>query len=327
MSKRTWMIRAGEGGYLFDEFKSRSIISIGWNEVGDIGKLSDKTKIKDALVKCYPDYNPGKVNITAGQLYRFAMEIAVGDFVVTYDSKTRIYLVGTVKSNYVYKAATDYDHMHIINVKWSYEKSRDDLSATARNYLGAIMALFEIVGQTQDELLSKAGVKVENEASSETEEEEIKESLIEKAHEFIKDKVLALDWYDMQELVAGILRGMGYKTRVSPKGPDRGMDIMASPDGLGLESPRIIVEVKHRKGTMGSEKIRSFTGGLRGGDKGLYVSTGGFTQEAKYEAERSNIPVALVDSDELVRLIVQYYDHFDAETKALIPLKKIYWPV
>ena len=65
--------------------------------------------------------------------------------------------------------------------------------------------------------------------------------------EFIKDKLLKLSWDEMQDLVAGVLRGMEYKTRVSPRGPDRGRDIIASPDGLGLEQPRIIVEVKHRK--------------------------------------------------------------------------------
>ena len=47
----------------------------------------------------------------------------------------------------------------------------------------------------------------------------------------------------MQELVAGILRAMGLKTKISNKGPDRGKDIIASPDGLGLENPRIFVEV------------------------------------------------------------------------------------
>ena len=35
--------------------------------------------------------------------------------------------------------------------------------------------------------------------------------------------------------------------------------------------------------------IRSFLGGLREGDKALYISTGGFTQDAKYEEARSNI--------------------------------------
>lgn len=54
----------------------------------------------------------------------------------------------------------------------------------------------------------------------------------------------------MQDLVAGLLRAMGYKTRVSPSGPDRGKDIVASPDGFGFESPRIVVEVKHRQGAI-----------------------------------------------------------------------------
>ena len=131
----------------------------------------------------------------------------------------------------------------------------------------------------------------------------------------------------MQELVAGMLRAMGYKTRVSPRGADRGKDIIASPDGLGLENPKIVVEVKHRQGSMGSQEVRSFLGGLRASDKGLYVSTGGFTKDAKYEAERANVPLTLVDSDILVELIIQYYDNFDNESKTLVPLKKIYWPI
>ena len=131
----------------------------------------------------------------------------------------------------------------------------------------------------------------------------------------------------MEELVASILRGMGYRTRISPQGPDRGVDVTASPDGLGLEEPRIKAEVKHRKNTsMGSQEIRSFLGGLREGDKALYVSTGGFTKEAKYEADRSNIPLTLLDLDDLASLVVSHYENFDLEGRALIPLVRVYWP-
>ncbi len=77
---------------------------------------------------------------------------------------------------------------------------------------------------------------------------------------------------------------------------------------------------------MGASQIRSFTGGLRQGHKGIYVSTGGFTKEAKYEAERSKEPVTLIVLDDLVDLITQYYDNFDSEVKSLVPLVKIYWP-
>ena len=77
---------------------------------------------------------------------------------------------------------------------------------------------------------------------------------------------------------------------------------------------------------MGAPQIRGFLGGLRTGDKGLYVSSGGFSKEAKYEAERANIPVTLVDLDELANLVVEHYPRFDSEGQTLLPLVRIYWP-
>ena len=157
---------------------------------------------------------------------------------------------------------------------------------------------------------------------------QIKEETVEKAHELIKDKVLALSDEDAQRLVAAVLRAMGYRARVMPKGPDRGVDVRASPDGLGLEEPRIKAQVKHRsKAPMGSQEVRSFLGGLRSGDRALYVSTGGFTKDAKYDADRSNIPITLLNLDELATLIVSHYEAFDAEGRVLLPLTRVYWPV
>lgn len=147
-----------------------------------------------------------------------------------------------------------------------------------------------------------------------------------KALEFIKDRVSKLGWSEMQDLVAGLLRAMGYKTRISPSGPDRGKDIVASPDGFGFEAPRIIVEVKHRQGAMGAQAIRSFLGGRHLQDKGLYVSTGGFSKDAHYEAERASIPVHLMNLEDLVEALIEHYDALDVETKQLVPLKRIYWP-
>ena len=139
---------------------------------------------------------------------------------------------------------------------------------------------------------------------------------------------MKLSWEEMQELVAGLLRAMGYKTIISPAGPDKGKDIIASPDGLGLEDPKILVEVKHRSNSsMGAPQIRNFMGVLQANNKGLYVSTGGFTKEAEYEAERSNNQITLMDSDLLVQFILQYYDNFDNDARNLIPLKKMYWPI
>ena len=158
--------------------------------------------------------------------------------------------------------------------------------------------------------------------------EEIRQETIDKAHELIKDMLLNLSDEEMEQLIAAILRAMDYRARITPKGSDRGVDIFASPDGLGLEEPRIEVEVKHRQNTqMGSQEIRSFLGGLREGDRALYVSTGGFSKDAKYEAERSNIPLTLLNLDELASLVVAHYENFDFEGRSLISLVKSYWPV
>jgi len=337
-----WLVRAGERAYLIDEFINKQAAAIGWSELGNLSTVTVLQKVKELLKLNYPEYKEGKVNNTAGQILRFIKEFKVGDEVITYNPEERLYYIGKVESEYEYKLGFITNMAHVRKVSWKGTVSRDLLSAPARNTLGSIMTIIAVPGEVQKEIhqqLDKGQSKIEpitkqnnalhpgNEDEESEELELIKEDVIEKSNEFIKDKIANLDWEQMQELVAGILRGMGYKTRISPKGPDRGRDILASPDGLGLEEPRIIVEVKHRSGSMGANQIRSFTGGLRSGDRGIYVSTGGFSKEARYEAERANHPLALLELDSLVDMVVQYYDQFDSETRALVPLRKIYWPV
>lgn len=50
---------------------------------------------------------------------------------------------------------------------------------------------------------------------------------------------------------------------------------------------------------IGAPEVRAFLGGRRPTDRCLYVSTGGFSREARYEADRANIPLHLVDMPEL----------------------------
>ena len=43
----------------------------------------------------------------------------------------------------------------------------------------------------------------------------------------VEDQVDNLDPWEMQELVAGLLRAMGYQVRVSTPGSDGGVDVLA----------------------------------------------------------------------------------------------------
>lgn len=326
-----WMVRAGEGGYLIDEF-TRGYVGIGWNKLGDLSTLGLQGDLHRLYVEAFPYEKPTKVSGAVAMVYKFRSAIKVGDKVITYDPTKREYLVGTVTSDYMYKANEIKDYHHVRKVEWVGRVNRDDLSASSRNSLGSTLTLFSVNEDVWLDLQAalSGNLAPAGEERAEEEKEELgqlREDMKAKAHELIKDKILKLNDDDLEELAAAILRAMGYRARVSPKGPDRGVDVFASPDGLGLQEPRIKVEVKHRRNTsMGAQDLRSFIGGLRQGDRGLYVSTGGFTKDAKYEADRSNIPVTLIDLDELAILVVTHYENFDLEGRALISLIRVYWP-
>jgi len=263
-------------------------------------------------------------------LLKFRDEILKGDTVISYSSERREYLVGEVNGPYQFVSEDQQigGHSHVRAVKWIGVVSRDVLPISTRNSLGSTLTLFSLSDSALKDIMAALHGKATILTEPEIEEDlsETKDQVVSQAHELIKDKVLALQSEEMEELVAVILRAMGYKTKVSPRGPDRGVDVQASPDGLGLTQPRIKVEVKHRSGSMGSQAIRSFVGVLRSGDTGLYVSTGGFTKEARYEAERATFPITLIDTDDLANLIVSHYDNFDFEGRALLPLIRVYWP-
>ncbi len=333
MAKQVWMVRAGRDSVFIEEFLSRQMVAIGWAKLGDLSAVRSREKLSQLVAQCWPEDNKFQHSTSVGQVYRFREELVSGNIVVTYDSSRRIYHLGTVTGDYVYHPELDPELVHTRSVKWEREIPRDELTAESKNSLGAISTIFCISPAAADEILSvdrnRPTLQADNGPSEEgavEAEAEVRKDTEQRALEFLQDRLSKLAWDEMQELVAGLLRAMGYKTRVSPAGPDRGRDIIASPDGFGFQPPRIVIEVKHRKGAMGAPEVRSFVGGLRQNDNGLYVSTGGFTREARYEADRTNQNLTLMDSDDLGKAIVEHYDRMDADTRALLPLKKIYWP-
>lgn len=330
-----WMVRAGRGGELIERYREDGRVGLGQGgeslgplQYGTLGK----TEIQGHLRAKFPAWKEGKVFNAAGQLHRFFNEVAEGDGVVTYDPETREYLLGTITGPLEYQSIEQLPYTR--KVKWHGKVSRDGLSAAARNPLGSTLTLFRVPDEVAAELITgkralDATTPVVSSSVSPSAAEVLAEAddPSERALELLDDRINSLDWEELQDLVGGILRAMGYKTRVSPRGPDRGVDIFASPDGLGLQEPRIFVEVKHRQQTMGAQELRSFLGGRKEGDRCLYVSTGGFTKDARYEADRSNIPLTLVDLPLLRDLVLDHYERLDETSRRLVPLTRIYWPI
>lgn len=133
--------------------------------------------------------------------------------------------------------------------------------------------------------------------------------------------------YDFQNLVAALLRAMGYHVSwIAPPGPDKGMDILAHTDPLGTSVPRIKVQVKRRADKISAEGLRSFMAVLGDQDVGIFVSTGGFTADAASEARtQERRKVTLIDSERLFDLWVEHYEKIAESDKRLLPLKPVYY--
>lgn len=329
-----WMVRAGRGADCVDEFRTGNWVGLGWTEVGALSPDVPDDVVDGLFRKAYADQKEGARRVWAAQVKRFLRELQVGDPVTTYDPNARMYLLGEITSDAKWK---DHALGRYREVKWTQKVLRDVLSLSARNGLGSIATLFRVSEEITNEMREKAvALDASPEPSPRSEADAVdlapeevllREEVAQKAEQFIEDRIAALNWEQMQELVAGILRAMGFRTRVSARGPDRGVDVFASPDGLGLREPRVFVEVKHRAGAMSSQDLRAFIGGRSPGDRCLYVSTGGFTKDAKYEADRSQIPVMLLTLSDLREQLIIHYEELDQPTRALVPLQRIYWPL
>ena len=146
------------------------------------------------------------------------------------------------------------------------------------------------------------------------------------AYEQIENHINSKTPYEFQDLAAALLRGMGYFTPfVAPAGKYGGVDIVAYRDPLGTSSPRIKVQIKHRESSATVQEVRQLMGLLqKDGDVGIFISTGGFTPDAKSTARNANVHVELVDLPRFIALWQEFYQKLTDEDKTKLPLFPIY---
>ena len=330
-----WMVRAGRGGVYASEFIDQAYVGIGWTALGDPTGVTDKTVLIAAAASAYPDATEQSRFVSASIVWRFVNDIKVGDAVATYDPATRTYHIGKIVGHATWRDDSEDARSTQRAVTWTGQILRDEVSQTSLNTLGAILTLFLLQPAVANELRRLAEGKGATpspinvgDQSPAAEPIDLFARVEDEAIERIKDRIVRFTWEQMQDLVAAVLRAMGYRTSVAARGPDRGRDILATPDGLGFKPPRIIVEVKHRPGErMGAPDVRAMPVGRQADDRGLFVSTGGFTREAYYEAEHGKVPITLMTLEDLTRTIIDVYSQFDDAGRALLPLRPFYWPV
>jgi restriction system protein len=232
-----------------------------------------------------------------------------------FDNTIRFATVTTVKAGWLVKAKGEWSLTDEGRTAYNTFTEPEEFRREAER-------LYRAWRKTQPETPKAEPEVPEDEAGSTFEEAE------EAAWGEIRDYLATMPPYDFQNLVAALLKAMGYHVLwVAPPGPDRGIDMIAHTDPLGTSSPRIKVQVKRQADTkISRDGVSSFVGTLGNQDVGIYVSAGGFTAEAEREARsQEQRRVTLIDLDRLVELWIEHSAHLDDADRQRLPLKPIYF--
>jgi restriction system protein len=100
-----------------------------------------------------------------------------------------------------------------------------------------------------------------------------------------------------------LLRESGFiQVEVTGRGGDGGIDGMGVVKVGGILSFHVIFQCKRYKDAVSAALVRDFRGAMVGrADKGLLITTGNFTRDARLEAQRDGAPpLDLIDGNELV---------------------------
>lgn len=128
-----------------------------------------------------------------------------------------------------------------------------------------------------------------------------------------------------ERLCQRLLRELGFQNvEVTGQTNDGGIDGKGMLRIGGVLSFHVIFQAKRYKGSVSPSVVRDFRGAMVGrADKGLIITTGTFTREAKREAQRDGAPpIDLIDGNELAEKLKELKLGIDIELVEKVNIKR-----
>ncbi|NLO05290.1 MAG: restriction endonuclease [candidate division WS1 bacterium] len=321
-----WGIHAGSSGQAEELFLKKNVISIGWDRIGDLAQWQTQEQYKAVVAQAYPDDKAGAVPVYAGILRRFAHEMDIGQFVVYPCKSQRTIWVGEITGPYAYRPDIDANYPHQRSVTWCDGLPRTRFSQGALYEVGSAVTLFRVSNHADEFIAIARGQEPTSPVEVEGETSIVAREIEEQTRDFVLKRISKhLKGHPFAEFVADLLGAMGYKTRISPPGPDHGIDILAHPDELGFQPPLVKVQVKSSEETVNEAAVSQLYGKVDSGEFGLFVTLGGFTPGANgFALSKGNL--RLMSGDDVLDTVFAHYDSIDARYKGMIPLRPTYIP-
>ena len=337
---KVYLVRAGGSGEDEEYVLDHGLAVIGFRDIPSLSDAKDYTDILKLVNEATPGAKPRTAGNRAGQLWAFALAMKEEDIVVLPRKLTSQVALGKVIRPYKYQMIRN-EFRHTRHVKWIRPDVARSVFAQDLLYsFGALMTVCKISrNDAEHRVAAVLDGKVDPGFQGETGKpqkvtvtpadtvETDFTDLTELAHDQIVAHIQTrFSGHALAQLVDAVLQADGWVTKLSPPGPDGGVDILAGRGSLGLDQPRLCVQVKSQTSPCDVTVYRTLQGSMQTfkAEQGLLVCWGGFNKAVQAEAKQGYFTVRLWESRDLVEAIYRNYDRLPAEIQAELPLKKVW---
>lgn len=332
---KIYLARAGGSGEDEDRALESNAAIVGFREVPSLATATDYEDVHRIVSEAFPDAKRRAVGNFAGQLWAFAVAIEEGDLIVLPRKLTSQIAIGRVTGPYEHREV-DGAARHTRPVEWlQTDLPRTVFEQDLLYSFGAFMTVCNISRNSAEQRVLTVAEGKPDPGPSVPLDTPTTKGMAEPAEglpdlsQLAHDQIVAhiqtrFSGHALADLVNAVLLADGWVTKPSPPGADGGVDILAGRGSLGLDEPRLCVQVKSQNSPADVTIYRTLQGTMQTfkAEQGLLVCWGGFNRVVRAEARTGHFSVRLWDSSDLVKAIYRTYELLPAEVQAELPLKR-----
>lgn len=340
-----WVVRTGKYGERDAWALKNGLSGGGWGDVPDLTSCETRDDVAAIVTQTYPEWSPAQLANSVGQLWAQRGRMAVGDIMVLPLKTTHEVAIGRISSGYRYLAdEPDVEKRHVVGVDWRVtDLPRSAIKQDLLYTLGSALAVFaprrgnavkrlEALLATRTDpgqlpfLPAVSGHAPVVVAEDDVDEPEVVPDIAERARDLIRARIAeTFTGHRLTVLVSAVLEAEGFTCEASTGGADGGIDIVAARGPLGLDSPKLIAQVKSG-GQVSDIVVRDLLGAMRhvGAEQGLLVAWDGVTGPARASLQRERFTIRLWKADDVIEAVLHVYEGLPEEIRADLPLRRVW---
>jgi len=337
---KIYLARAGRNGEDEDYCLENGLAIIGFRDVPALTAARTYEDVQQVVRSALPDEAPRAIGNYAGQLWAFAVAMKEGDVVVLPRKETAQIALGRVVGPYRFEKVGS-EMRHTRKVDWI----RPDVSRTSfqQDLLFSFGAFMTVCNITRNDAVRRilkvmdggidAGAGTVSDRRTGQQQAPVEESASDERDlaQVLSDQIVAriqstFAGHDLALLVDAVLKADGWVTKVSKPGADGGVDILAGRGTLGLDAPRLVVQVKSQQAACDVGVYRTLQGSMQTfhATQGLIVCWGGFNRNVQAESHQAHFTIRLWESRDLVAAVFKNYERLPEDIQARLPLKQVW---